>query len=215
MEPIQQYIAMAFGAAVAVSGLALMLLGHRDSGRNAIEIWGQKIELSTPALAVFLVGSAIFVMPFFLSREAPLSWSRTQWTAPKASAAPEDTPDSGDPRSLQPVFETNASGIVAELTDFSMAGELASLSFRVVARQSGALCIEPENATLMDEQTGQEWNPVSFSKASECKFYLAGQREAIWMHFPTGSAAQTTFTARVPGIADPVKGLRLAKPATG
>ena len=145
MEPIQQYLAMPFGAAIAASGLALMVLGHRDSGRNEIEIWGHKLELSTPALAVFLVGSAVFVMPVFLSRQEPLSWPRTQWTAPKASAAPEDTfPDTGESRSLQPVFETNASGIVAELTDFSMAGDLASLSFRVSARQSGSLCIEPE-----------------------------------------------------------------------
>jgi hypothetical protein len=204
MDPIQQYIAMAFGAAVAVSGVALMLRGHRDSGRNAIEIWGQKIEISTPALVVFLVGSAIFVGPFFFE---PPRWSRTLWPSPKVGRDPENTgPDSRK----QQGFQTNTPGVVAEVTDFSMTGALANLSFRFsgVGENPAILCINPEKSTLIDEQTGEEWRPVSYSEVS-CNAYPKGISTVIWMRFPLESALQTTFTVHVPGIVEPVKGLSL------
>jgi hypothetical protein len=203
MDPIQQDIAMAFGAAVAASGVALMLRGDRDSGRNAIEIWGQKIEISRPALVVFLVGSAIFVVPFFLE---PPRWSRTLWPGPKVGG-PENT--GPEPRKQQG-FQTNTPGVVAEVTDFSMTGALANLSFRFsgVGENPAILCINPEKSTLIDEQTGEEWRPVSYSEVS-CNAYPKGISTVIWMRFPLESALQTTFTVHVPGIVEPVKGLSL------
>lgn len=65
MTDLQQVIVMAFGALVAVGGLVLLFL-RNESGQNEITIAGQTIKLSTPGLAVLLVGCGIFVLPFFL-----------------------------------------------------------------------------------------------------------------------------------------------------
>jgi hypothetical protein len=67
MTNIQMAVVMAFGALIAVAGLWL-LFTKNESGANRLKILGQEFEISTPALVVFLVGSAIFVLPFFLPR---------------------------------------------------------------------------------------------------------------------------------------------------
>lgn len=53
---------MAFGALVAVVGLALLYF-RKEQAENKIKFLGQEFEISTPALVVFLVGCAIFVLP--------------------------------------------------------------------------------------------------------------------------------------------------------
>ena len=67
MTNIQMAVVMAFGALIAVAGLWL-LFTKNEAGANRLKILGQEFEISTPALLVFLVGSAIFVLPFFLPR---------------------------------------------------------------------------------------------------------------------------------------------------
>jgi hypothetical protein len=67
MTNIQVVVVMAFGALIAVAGLWL-LFTKNESGANRVKILGQEFEISTPALVVFLVGSAIFVLPFFFPR---------------------------------------------------------------------------------------------------------------------------------------------------
>lgn len=67
MTNLQAGIVMGFGALIAVAGLWL-LYTRNDAGANRFKILGQEFEISTPALVVFLVGSAIFVLPFFLPR---------------------------------------------------------------------------------------------------------------------------------------------------
>ena len=84
MTDTQEFIVMSFGALVALAGLTLLFQSKKksekadkkptkdeskDSGKSRIEILGFKFEMSTPGLAVFLVGCAIFVMPFFLERQ--------------------------------------------------------------------------------------------------------------------------------------------------
>jgi hypothetical protein len=56
---------MLFGAVIALAGLWL-LFTRNDAGANRLKILGQEFEISTPALVVFLVGSAIFILPIFL-----------------------------------------------------------------------------------------------------------------------------------------------------
>jgi len=55
-------IVMAFGALVAVVGLALLYL-RKEQAENRIKLFGQEFQISTPALVVFLVGCAIFILP--------------------------------------------------------------------------------------------------------------------------------------------------------
>ena len=65
MTEAQQIVTMTFGAAVAVAGIALMLFGRSVTSRNHVKVLGLEFEISTPALAVFLVGSGLFVLPHF------------------------------------------------------------------------------------------------------------------------------------------------------
>jgi hypothetical protein len=67
MTNLQATIVMTFGALIAAAGLWL-LFTKNEAGANRLKILGQEVEISTPALVVFLVGSAIFVLPFFLPR---------------------------------------------------------------------------------------------------------------------------------------------------
>lgn len=56
---------MAFGALVAVAGIALMLYA-KGEGANRVRAFGFEFELSTPALVVFLAGCALVVAPLFI-----------------------------------------------------------------------------------------------------------------------------------------------------
>lgn len=62
MEISQLALFMAFGAFVAVVGLALLYF-RKEQAENRIKLFGQEFQISTPALVVFLVGCAIFVLP--------------------------------------------------------------------------------------------------------------------------------------------------------
>jgi hypothetical protein len=65
MTDVQKIVVMAFGALIAIAGLWL-LFTKNEAGANRLKILGQEFEISTPALVVFIVGSAIFVLPLFL-----------------------------------------------------------------------------------------------------------------------------------------------------
>ena len=60
---------MAFGALVAVVGLALLYF-RKEQAENKIKFLGQEFEISTPALVVFLVGCGIFVLPTVLQMQS-------------------------------------------------------------------------------------------------------------------------------------------------
>jgi hypothetical protein len=63
-----QTILMLFRALVTVAGLLLLFL-RNENVQNKIELFGQEFEISTPALAVFLSGCLIFVMPLLRPME--------------------------------------------------------------------------------------------------------------------------------------------------
>ena len=61
-----QAMVMVFGAVIASAGLLLLFL-RKEQAQNKIKLFGQEFEISTPALVVFLVGCAVFVMPLVIS----------------------------------------------------------------------------------------------------------------------------------------------------
>jgi hypothetical protein len=68
MSTTAQYAAMAFGAVVALIGIAVFTRG-KIQGENRIRAFGFEAELSTPSLVVFVVGCLIFLSPFLLGHE--------------------------------------------------------------------------------------------------------------------------------------------------
>jgi hypothetical protein len=70
----QLALLMAFGAFVAVVGLALLYL-RKEQAENKIKFLGQEFQISTPALVVFLVGCAIFVLPSVIQMQTQTVYS--------------------------------------------------------------------------------------------------------------------------------------------
>ena len=61
-------IVMAFGALVAVFGLALLYF-RKEQAENRIKLFGQEFQISTPALVVFLVGCGVFILPLVIQMQ--------------------------------------------------------------------------------------------------------------------------------------------------
>ena len=81
---------MAFGALVAVVGLALLYF-RKEQAENRIKFLGQEFQISTPALVVFLVGCAIFILPSVIQMQSqtaftlPLRWGHSDGDHPEPS----------------------------------------------------------------------------------------------------------------------------------
>jgi hypothetical protein len=63
MTGVQQTLCMAAGAVALLAGLAL-LARRRDPGTDRMRLLGQAVALSTPALAIVLVGAGLLASPF-------------------------------------------------------------------------------------------------------------------------------------------------------
>lgn len=72
MTSVERLVAMVFGASVALAGLVLVFY-RKEEGKNHIKLFGQEIEISTPALVVFLAGCGIFILPFFIPAQTNLT----------------------------------------------------------------------------------------------------------------------------------------------
>ena len=78
----QLALLMAFGALVALVGLALLYF-RKEQAENKIKFLGQEFQISTPALVVFLVGCAIFVLPSVMQVQSqPVFGFRWPWQRP-------------------------------------------------------------------------------------------------------------------------------------
>jgi hypothetical protein len=73
----QVAIVMAFGALVAVAGLALLYF-RKEQAENRIRLFGQEFQISTPALVVFMVGCGVFILPSVIQMQNPTAFS-FQW----------------------------------------------------------------------------------------------------------------------------------------
>ncbi len=70
-------LVMLFGAIVAAAGLALLFL-RKEQAENVFKIAGQEFKISTPALAVLLVGVFVFILPSILQMQNQTVFS-FQW----------------------------------------------------------------------------------------------------------------------------------------
>jgi hypothetical protein len=77
---------MAFGALVAVAGLALLYF-RKEQGENRIKLFGQEFQISTPALVVFLVGCGIFILPSVIQMQNQTVFN-FQWPWPTPGPKP-------------------------------------------------------------------------------------------------------------------------------
>jgi len=79
LEISQLALFMAFGALVAVVGLALLYF-RKEQAENRIKLFGQELQISTPASVVFLAACAIFILRSVIQMQSqnvltlPLPW---------------------------------------------------------------------------------------------------------------------------------------------
>ena len=66
-----QWIAVAFGIVVAIVGL-LLFVYRKEEGSNRVKVLGQEVELSKPALVIFIVGCAVVALAVWLSEKRPV-----------------------------------------------------------------------------------------------------------------------------------------------
>ena len=78
-------VVMTFGAVVAGTGLVLLSL-RKEQGENKIKLFGQEFQISTPALVVFLVGCAVFILPLVLPIQNTLLFSFGHSDGPSPSS---------------------------------------------------------------------------------------------------------------------------------
>lgn len=70
-----QWIVLGFGIVVALAGLIAFFV-RKDEGSNRIKLFGGEFELSTPALVIFLAGSAVAVASLYLPMAQPAAEER-------------------------------------------------------------------------------------------------------------------------------------------
>src|SRR5262245_9934929 len=89
-------IVIGFGALVAAVGIVLLYL-RKEQARNRIRLFGQDLQISTPDLMVFLVGSAIFILPLVVPiKNDALVNIRLPWQPESIRSNTGPAPISGD-----------------------------------------------------------------------------------------------------------------------
>jgi hypothetical protein len=182
-----QAFVMAFGALIASAGLVLLFL-RKEQAQNKIKLLGQEFEISTPALVVFLAGCTVFVMPLVVpikNLDKPVVIIGPQ-AREHLSEEHEQERRNGQPQpaGAQTIFE----GVVANVTHFEKIGDLVTLELTLqnTMPHTVAFCIEPWNAKLIDEGTGESWNELHYGGTVPCfnKGNLAsGKSHIAWMKF--------------------------------
>jgi hypothetical protein len=160
MTETQQIVTMVFGAAVAVAGIALMFFGRSESSRNHVKLLGMEFDLSTPALAVFLVGSGLFVLPHFLPRVDTPQSARSPTPPPEPSSTSDGAPERQEALGTR---ATHIDEVVAILKRFDDAGGLLTLEIELVNGSNvpprSRQFISLGGAKLLDERSEMYWRP--------------------------------------------------------
>jgi hypothetical protein len=153
-------IQMIFGALVTAIGVALFYL-NKGSGQNRFVIFGQTIEVSTPALVIIILGCAIFILPAIL----PL------WLAPSPSPLPPAQTElkgqerlQDTPKKLEKLVEAKRSqkelaretikpGVVARITEFALQNGAAvvEITFTNTGQYDANFCTRPNSWYITDE----------------------------------------------------------------
>ena len=70
-----EWIAVAFGVVIAFVGLLLFVF-RKEEGSNRVKVLGLEVELSKPALVIFIAGCAIVGLAVWLSQTRPVQDSK-------------------------------------------------------------------------------------------------------------------------------------------
>jgi hypothetical protein len=116
MDITQIGLVMLFGALVAAAGLALLFL-RKEQAENVFKIGGQEFKISTPALAVLLVGVFVFILPLILQMQNQTVIS-FQWPWPGRGSEPTIT-GSGPTMPVKKEHEPNDQITTANLITMS------------------------------------------------------------------------------------------------
>ena len=112
---------------------------------------------------------------------------------------------------LGPTQPSEFSGVEAEVTRFEDTGGMITLevTFRNVSANPVKFWVYPPDGYLIDEKTGQRWEPIESDgkifgePSSRGQTLTPGDAHIIWMKFLVGDPVPARFTAVVPGVARP------------
>jgi len=79
-----QWIAVALGIVIAFVGLLLFVF-RKEEGSNRVKVLGQEVEVSKPALVIFIAGCALVGLAVWLSEKRPVQDSKGSGTLNQVS----------------------------------------------------------------------------------------------------------------------------------
>jgi hypothetical protein len=209
MTETQQIVTMVFGAAVAVAGIALMFFGRSESSRNHVKLLGMEFELSTPALAVFLVGSGLFVLPHFLPPADTPQSARSMRPPPDPSSTSNRVPERQEALGKR---ATRSDEIVALLKRFDDAEGLLTLEIELVnegkAPPRSRQFISLGGVKIIDERSGMYWRPRHYGGRFNSKDLGGGERTVIWAKFDLAPSRPEFLTLDADFLQRPWEGLQ-------
>jgi hypothetical protein len=217
-------VEMFFGALVAITGIALFYLG-KGSGQSRFIVFGQTVELSTPALVIIILGCGIFVLPVVL----PI-WLPDQHAASSDAASPSSKPpvraEAKDPATKPPrtdgAYMTTVPGITAEITKFAYQDATVSIEiiFHNASGHDATFCTRVDAWRITDEVNPRAcgWPLLGSSGNAVCSD--SNQEEmtpgdsaiaTVDMNCPAGRDDTWSFYA--PELKQLAKGLRFSREA--
>jgi hypothetical protein len=174
-----------------------------------VKLLGMEFELSTPALAVFLVGSGLFVLPHFLPR------ADTPQSARSAPSPPEPSSTSNGAPERQEVLGKHATRIdeiVAILMRFDDAGGLLTLEIELVNESNASprsrQFISLGGAKLIDERSKMYWRARHYGGQFNSQELGGGERTIIWAKFDLASSRPEFLTLDANFVETPWENLR-------
>jgi hypothetical protein len=209
MTETQQIVTMVFGAAVAVAGIALMFFGRSENSRNHVKLLGMEFELSTPALAVFLVGSGLFVLPHFLPRADSPQSDRSMPPPPEPSSTSNGAPERQKALGKR---ATRIDEIVAILKRFDDAGGMLTLEIELVNESNvpprSRQFISLSGAKIIDERSEMYWRPRHYGGRFNSQDFGGGERTIIWAKFDLAPSRPEFLTLDANFLESPWESLR-------
>lgn len=182
---------MAFGALIAAAGVVLFYL-EKGSGQNRFVLWGQTIEVATPALVIIILGCGIVVLP-------PLLPFLVGPQPPVPSPEPHPVPKSPGPetvsRQTKTAYWTTTPGVSAQITKFAYRSGTASIeiTFRNMTDHDSNFCTQPDTWRITDElnHVSCGWPLSSSSGSAICD-------GADWKEMRPGDAVVASAEIRCP-----------------
>lgn len=198
-----------FAAPVAtlfiVAGMIFLLIAVVGNISGKIEP-GAKGRLASAALGLTFV---VIGLAIHLTKEAQLSP-----TPPTPPTTLEPKPEM--PQSLAAEAQTIFEGVVANVTRFEKTGELVTLelTLRNTTPDIVSFCVDPWQASLIDELTGDSWEEAHYGGDINCgnkKELAMGQSHAVWIKFQIRNPEKRKFALSLPILRRPIENLTLER----